>query len=347
MSSSAACTVYFDGACPLCRREIAHYRRRAAGADIAWVDASTCDEDALGGDLPRAAAISRLHVREADGTLASGASAFNAIWARVPGYRWLAAVTSRRPSLRLLELAYAGFLRLRPLWRRAEPAGGGAGETAGGGAQIVPLPVAATAARPIASAARPGLPTEVLADLRTDHARAVGAAQFYRGVLAVAASGELRAFAARRLATTLLHQQRIGRWLSGGSRSRLLPLWRAAGWATGALTALLGARVVRVTVTAVERLAARHYDRQIERLAAPPHLVELRATLEACRGDEVERCRGERLPAGPDEGARRRLAAAGRRSVLLGDNRKPARVAMVRPVHSGRASFAPQRGGAS
>jgi len=120
MTAPAACTVYYDGACPLCRREIGHYQRRAAAAGIRWVDASACDDGALGGDLSRTQALARLHVRAADGSLVSGAAAFAAIWTQVPGYGWLAAAASRRPVLRLLDALYAGFLRLRPLWRRTE-----------------------------------------------------------------------------------------------------------------------------------------------------------------------------------------------------------------------------------
>jgi len=51
--STADCTVYFDGACPLCRREIALYRRAAGEGRIDWVDASACAPPALGGDLAR------------------------------------------------------------------------------------------------------------------------------------------------------------------------------------------------------------------------------------------------------------------------------------------------------
>lgn len=116
--SAADCVVYFDGACPLCRREIAHYRGQEGAAAIAWIDAAGCDSAALGADLSRDAALARLHARRADGTLVSGVAAFAMIWSRLPAYRWLAPLVARRPVLAILEFAYSAFLRLRPLWRR-------------------------------------------------------------------------------------------------------------------------------------------------------------------------------------------------------------------------------------
>lgn len=256
--SDAACTVYFDGACPLCQREIALYRRAAAGGQIDWVDASACPPSALGSDLQRDAALSRLHVRLADGSLVSGAAAFAAIWARLPGYSWLAALAARRPVRAAMEFAYAGFLRLRPMWRRAEP---------------------------VAAA----LPREVLADLRKDHAAEVGAVQIHRGILALTDDADARALAARRLAIEHLHLRRIRRWLPTGERSRLLPLWRAAGWLAGGVAGLIGPRAVFATIAATERLVDRRYAAQIDRLAARPELTELRVTLAACRSAEFDR----------------------------------------------------------
>ncbi len=37
MAGPASCTVYYDGTCPLCRREIAFYRRCAGATSIVWV----------------------------------------------------------------------------------------------------------------------------------------------------------------------------------------------------------------------------------------------------------------------------------------------------------------------
>lgn len=123
VTPSPTCTVYFDGACPVCRREIAHYRRQRGSDTIAWVDASICDAAALGPGLERSVVLSRFHVRERDGTLASGASAFVAIWRRLPAFAWLATLASFRPVLALLEAGYSTFLRVRPWWRAAATEG--------------------------------------------------------------------------------------------------------------------------------------------------------------------------------------------------------------------------------
>jgi predicted DCC family thiol-disulfide oxidoreductase YuxK len=120
VTPSPTCTVYFDGACPVCRREIAHYRRQRGSDAIAWVDASSCDAAALGPGLDRSIVLSRFHVRESDGTLTSGAAAFVAIWRRLPAFAWLATLASSRPVLALLEAGYSIFLRVRPWWRAVD-----------------------------------------------------------------------------------------------------------------------------------------------------------------------------------------------------------------------------------
>jgi predicted DCC family thiol-disulfide oxidoreductase YuxK len=117
MTATSHCTVFYDSACPVCRREIAHYRRLRGADAIAWVDAATCSEQALGTDLDRGRALARFHVRDADGTLVSGPLAFVALWRRLPALAWLAPLASSRPALALLEPAYRLFLRARRRWR--------------------------------------------------------------------------------------------------------------------------------------------------------------------------------------------------------------------------------------
>ena len=143
------------------------------------------------------------------------------------------------------------------------------------------------------------LPEAVVADLRTDQAGEAGAVRIYEGVLAITRDPALRAFALRHLATERSHLQCIDAWLPRAQRSRLLPLWRAAGWITGALPALLGPRAVYGTIEAVERFVDLHYAKQIEHLGSHPELALLRKTLTDCRGDEL----AHRLEAAAARGA--------------------------------------------
>jgi predicted DCC family thiol-disulfide oxidoreductase YuxK len=112
-------TVYFDGACPVCSREIAHYRRQPGAEACVWVDASACAEPLLGPDLPRAAALARFHVRRADGSLVDGMRGFAALWLVLPRTAWLGRIAGFGPMPVLLDASYSVFLQLRHLWRPA------------------------------------------------------------------------------------------------------------------------------------------------------------------------------------------------------------------------------------
>lgn len=120
-SAEQSFTVYYDGACPLCSKEIETYRKARGADELAWVDAAHCDAATLGEDLDCDAALARMHVRDESGKLISGAAAFAAIWARLPNTRWLGILMGTRPALWVLEPAYKLFLKVRPLWRKSTP----------------------------------------------------------------------------------------------------------------------------------------------------------------------------------------------------------------------------------
>ncbi|MDP2803292.1 MAG: DUF393 domain-containing protein [Phreatobacter sp.] len=107
-------TVFFDGSCPLCRAEIDLYRRQDGDARLCFVDVSTTDVAPAPG-LTAREAMARFHVREADGTLRSGAAAFVALWSEIPGWRWLAKLARLPGVTPVLEGAYRLFLPVRPL----------------------------------------------------------------------------------------------------------------------------------------------------------------------------------------------------------------------------------------
>lgn len=106
-------TVYFDGSCPLCSAEIKHYASQDGGDQLRFVDVSAKDAD-LGMGLACGDAMRRFHVRLPDGTLLSGARAFVAVWAFLPGWAWAARLTKTPGVIPVLEVAYRAFLPIRP-----------------------------------------------------------------------------------------------------------------------------------------------------------------------------------------------------------------------------------------
>ncbi|MFN3424801.1 MAG: thiol-disulfide oxidoreductase DCC family protein [Novosphingobium meiothermophilum] len=104
-------TVWYDGACPLCSREIAAMRRLDRDGKITFTDIA---DPAAPCPLPRDMALARFHVSE-NGRVLSGAAAFAAMWRALPALRWLGRLAQVPPFGLALEAAYRLFLRLRPV----------------------------------------------------------------------------------------------------------------------------------------------------------------------------------------------------------------------------------------
>ena len=107
-------TVWYDGACPLCTREIALMRRLDRAGRIEFVDVA---EPGASCPIDPAVLLARFHARE-DGMLLSGAAAFAAMWRAIPVLRPLGLLARNRRVLSVLEWAYVRFLRVRPALQR-------------------------------------------------------------------------------------------------------------------------------------------------------------------------------------------------------------------------------------
>lgn len=142
-------------------------------------------------------------------------------------------------------------------------------------------------ARPGAGASRARL-EEIL---RVDHAGELAAVHIYRGQQAVfGASGgkaELGETFRSLQAQEAQHLEAFdGLLLERGVRPSLLsPLWRAAAFALGAGTALLGETAAHACTDAVEQVIEAHYAGQVEELA--DREPELAARLSRFRDDEL------------------------------------------------------------
>lgn len=108
--------VWFDGDCPLCRREIALIRGLDRRGAIEFVNVARGEAIC---PIDRSELLRRFHAQERDGPIVSGAAAFAAMWRAVPLLRPLGLIARWPPALWLLEAAYRGFLRVRPALQRA------------------------------------------------------------------------------------------------------------------------------------------------------------------------------------------------------------------------------------
>lgn len=261
-ADSETLTVYYDGACPLCRREIGFYQGRCGADEVCWVDVSCCTDEEVAPGLSKTAALARFHVQAPDGSLSSGGLAFAKLWTALPGFRAVGRIAQLPPLVWVLERGYRSFLKVRPRLQAMLAKN----------ERIEPRP----------------LPDWLRQELRSDHAGETGAVAIYRGILLVCRDAAVRRFAQAHLATERSHLALIESVLPQKDRSVLLPFWRAAGFLTGALPALFGSRAVFATIEAVETFVDRHYAEQVARLAREGTHPELREMLERCRQDEVD-----------------------------------------------------------
>lgn len=107
--------VWYDGGCPLCRREIALMRRLDRRGAINFVDVA----DPVASDCPidRGTLLARFHARDGDHML-SGGAAFAAMWRAIPLLRPLGLAAQNVAMLWLLEKLYSAFLCARPALQR-------------------------------------------------------------------------------------------------------------------------------------------------------------------------------------------------------------------------------------
>ncbi|MGI9525324.1 MAG: thiol-disulfide oxidoreductase DCC family protein [Hyphomicrobiaceae bacterium] len=110
----AKLTVYYDGSCPLCRREIAFYKNQEGSENIVWSDVSACAPGEVVPGLDRAVALKRFHVATEDGKLESGSLAFARLWIALPRFVSVGRMITRPGVRHLAEFGYQCLLNMRP-----------------------------------------------------------------------------------------------------------------------------------------------------------------------------------------------------------------------------------------
>ncbi len=140
----------------------------------------------------------------------------------------------------------------------------------------------------------PGDPTkEQMIDriIRVDHAGEYGAVQIYRGQLSVLERSAIAPVIARMRDQETEHLESFSKMIAKRRvrPTALLPLWRLAGFALGAGTALLGEKAAMTCTVAVEEVIDEHYTEQVKKLdEMGDDEKDLRDTCEQFRLQELE-----------------------------------------------------------
>jgi predicted DCC family thiol-disulfide oxidoreductase YuxK len=108
-------TVFYDGFCPVCSREVASYQRLQLTTSIAWLDLAGSVDVLETEDFTLDQALALLHVKDAQGNVHVGLAAHLLLWQHLPGFRWLSVLLRRSRLLQTVcNRAYLFFTRHRP-----------------------------------------------------------------------------------------------------------------------------------------------------------------------------------------------------------------------------------------
>lgn len=107
--------VFYDGDCPLCRREIALLRRLDRKQRVWFTDIADPEFRAEEWGITLPQLMDEIHLRRRDGTWVRGVEAFRLLYQAV-GFGWLVPIT-RLPGIRQgLDAGYRVFAKNRLKW---------------------------------------------------------------------------------------------------------------------------------------------------------------------------------------------------------------------------------------
>jgi len=106
-------TVFYDGKCGMCRREIEHYKRVAPMGVFEWVDITTNPKPFTNLGFAVGDGLRALHVRDSAQKMHIGVEAFIVIWRQIPRWKILALLGNLPLIKPMAKIAYNCFANWR------------------------------------------------------------------------------------------------------------------------------------------------------------------------------------------------------------------------------------------
>ena len=112
-TSTQSITVFYDGACGLCAKEIAHYKKISPAGIFSWVDIADNSQALEDLGYTRDDGLRALHVIGRDGNMYIGVAAFIQIWMELKRWSVLAKVIQIPGIYHTAQFLYKSFAAWR------------------------------------------------------------------------------------------------------------------------------------------------------------------------------------------------------------------------------------------
>ncbi len=113
MQSKNMITVFFDGKCGLCSKEINYYRKIAPDGIFIWHDITKSADDLKANGISLSEGLKLLHAKDIDGKFYVGVDSFILIWKQLKRWRLLAIFVSLPIIKQIINFAYKIFANWR------------------------------------------------------------------------------------------------------------------------------------------------------------------------------------------------------------------------------------------
>ena len=114
MNPTGVLSVYYDGLCPLCSREMVHYRKQEGSQNLNFVDITAPSFLAEREGLDPLKVHQVMHVKTPEGEVRTGVDAFIEIWKILPKYRGWVGWAQSAVIKPFLNFGYQIFAAIRP-----------------------------------------------------------------------------------------------------------------------------------------------------------------------------------------------------------------------------------------
>ncbi|MRI33983.1 DUF393 domain-containing protein [Endozoicomonas sp. OPT23] len=106
-------TVYYDGLCPLCTREVAKWRKAAFDCEMEWLDITDNDELLISHGIDPDKALLELHTRTSDGVIRTSIESYSLMLKHLPRWKVFGWVMGLYGVRHFLKWVYDWLTRVR------------------------------------------------------------------------------------------------------------------------------------------------------------------------------------------------------------------------------------------